>query len=198
VSGDSVTRAVKDHHAQLFKRYQTRRLLGIKIDRSHLTMILGLEIDRTLERPLGQSAAEDIMVMAEQAANGNPADIDAILICCDELEWRNERNTRAYVEIRQLMSEIHVGEVQERWHEHRVGAGPWRLHPIDWYHAVHAAAHCLSAATRRSPGCSHHLYIVLLGGFGPKEDEFGLYAARPVKNLKIGWCSTSTAIRRAV
>ena len=73
------------------------------------------------------------------------------------------------------MSEIHVGEIQEQRHEHRVGAGPWRLHPIDWYHTVHAAAHRLSAATRRNPGCSHHLYIVLLGGFGPKEDEFGLY-----------------------
>jgi hypothetical protein len=55
------------------------------------------------------------------------ADIDALLICWDELERRKRRNRRAQAEIRQLMSKIHVGEAQGQGHQHRIGAGPWRL-----------------------------------------------------------------------
>jgi hypothetical protein len=138
-------------------------------------MIPQSEIDRTLERPLRQLGDEDIIAIAEKAANCNPADVDALLICWDELEWRNQPNRRAYAKIQHLMSEIHVGGGERQGHQHRVGAGPWRLHPIEWYHTAHAAAHCLSAATHRKLGCSHHLYIVLLAGFGPEENEFGLY-----------------------
>jgi hypothetical protein len=147
-------------------------------------MIQELEIDRTLERPLRQLLAADIIATAKKAANCDPADIDTLLICWDELERRNRRNRRARAEIRQLMSEIHIGDGRRPGHQHRIGAGPWRLHPINWYRSAHAAAHCLCADTHQKLGCPHHLYVVLLGGLGSDENDFGVYIGETIYRPK--------------
>jgi hypothetical protein len=170
------------------RRYQRNRQHNPLVSVSWaVKMIPQSEINRTLERPLGQLLTVDIIATAVKAADCNPADIDALLLCWDELERRKRSNKRARTKIRQIMSEIHVGEAQSQEHQHRIGAGPWRCNPIDWYSIVHAAAHCLYADTHRKPGCSHYLYVVLLGGFGAKENEFGLYigesAHRPQDRL---------------
>lgn len=147
------------------------------------------DIDRKTERPLLGFNSNELVGLAKAAAHAVPADVDALLLCWDELEHRPRRNQRTRNQIKEIMATVQLGAPGEAGHKHRVGGGDrWTLRPISWFGAARKEARSLAPKKGAGRGHSHHVYVVLIGGFGRDGTEFGLYVGetsrRPEKRLE--------------
>jgi hypothetical protein len=164
------------------------------------------KIDRAAERPLLGLSIEALKGLAEASARYKIPDVDALFLCLDELEQAHQRDQKARDHIVEIMSKIRLGASAKLNPTHRVGDGPWILQPVSWYTSARKAARTLGADIKRGRGIKHHLYVVLLGGFGDGENEFGLYVGetyrkppkRLAQHLKGGRLASKKVTKRGI